>query len=156
MKFTFDYLREIKDKISHMTADFVKEYSFEIDGELGMPPIRDVIRYIVSLGETAGADDDLQERIMKYSVLHKKITMFLRGKPVGNPFVINSLIDPLDSFDTLRENPIGTMMLIQTCLAHVMSKSTPPLSESDPTPAAGAVKWAHGSPTRSSGTPGGT
>jgi hypothetical protein len=151
-KFTFDYLRSIKDRISGLTANFVKEYSFEIDGEMGLPPIRDVIRYITSLGES-GTDEDLQERIMKHSVLHKKVTMMLRGKPVGNPFVINTIGDPLDSFDTLRENPIGTLMLIQTCLAHVMAKSMPPLPESDPTPAA---KRTPGSVTRSSGTPGGT
>ncbi len=153
MKFTFEYLTEIKARVAKLSADFVKEYSFEIDGELGLPPIRDVIRYITSLGES-GADDDLQERIMKHSVLHKKVTMFLRGKPAGNPFVINSVADPIDNFDALRENPIGAMMLIQTCLAHVLSKSTPPLPENAPAPAAG-VTWRGGSPTRSPGTPGG-
>ena len=146
--FTLDYLTKVKERLSGVKSDFLKDYSIEIDGEMGMPPLLDIIRYLSEIANGETTNQKSKEMILKYAILGKKVTLFYKGALLG-AFTMNSMADPLESFDVLRKNPPALMLLMEITSSRMVEKSMPPQEGNGQPAAAGkdrpqSAKWLNG------------
>ena len=149
IKYTADFLAATRGRLNKSPRDFQKDYTFEIDGDMGMPPLLDVVRYLTEMAEKDGLSVESKERILRHAILGKRVTLTYRGKELG-AFTMNAMNDPLEAFDPLRNNPAAVMLLMEITSNRMVEKSLPP-QDSDPPMAAGTK----GSPQSSSAKPGG-
>jgi hypothetical protein len=150
-RFTIDFVFQVRKRLGSISRDFMKDFLIEIDGEFSMPPLLDVVRYLTEMGEGAMAAES-KAMVTKQAVLGKKVTISHRGRVLG-AFTMNSLTDPFDGYDVLRNNPAALMLLMEIATTKMVEKSLPPQVASDP-PVAAAEQG--GSQKSSGGTSAGS
>ncbi len=134
IKYTADFLAATRARLNKIPRDFQKEFAFEVDGDMGMPPLLDVVRYLTEMGERDGLSVESKEKILRHAILGRKVTIAYRGKDLGS-FTMNSMSDPLEAFDPLRNNPSAVLLLMEITSNRMVEKSLPP-QEGDPLAAA--------------------
>jgi hypothetical protein len=146
--FNSDFLAGVRRRLNDVPKNFLSGWKIEVDGDMNMPPVRDVVRYLTEMGN-GGLSDDSKEKILKSAILGKKVSLHYFDRDMGS-FVMNSMSDNFDNFDCLKNNPTALMLLYEITSAKMVEKSMPPQTRSDPQAAAGMP----GSQRSSSGRPG--
>lgn len=108
------------------------------------PPAIEIIRAI-----RAGYafDVELLDRLTKFCIMGKTVTIKADDKVIGSPFIINGLDAKWDAYDTFRAYPCLLQFLFSMAQDFIVKKSLPP-QRSTPGVAAGAA-----SPASGQGTP---
>ncbi len=136
-KYTVDFLSSIRERLSKVEKGFLKGYVIDIDGELAMPPLLDVVRY---MSEYGGDSKDLsvesKSQLVRQMIVGKSVEIFYKGKRLG-AFTMNSPKDLFDAYPVLAANPPALSLLMEICAMKMVEKWMPPKVESDP-PAAAA------------------
>ena len=155
MKLTAEYLDAFREKSKKVPKGYFKDYLIEVEGDFATLPILDVVRFLTELDD-GDLSVDSKDRILRASIMGKRVTVSYRGKVLETPFTMNKPIDPWESFPALAKNPTALIFMMELALAKMIEKSLPPLDESDPPGAAGTVTWRKGSPVQSEARSGGT
>jgi hypothetical protein len=99
------------------------------------PPAIEIIRAI-----RAGYsfDVELLDRLTKFCIMGKTVSLKADGKVMGAPFVVNSLEDTWDNYDVFRLYPCLLQFLFSMAQDFIVKKSLPPQRDT-PGVAAGAA-----------------
>ena len=151
-KFTSSFLESTRERVNKIDDDFLKGYVIDIDGDMAIPPLRDIVRYLTEYASgTLGYES--KESILKQAILGKKVTIHYKGRDMGS-FVMNNMSDPFDLFEPLKRNPTALMLLMELATSAMVGKSLPPQVESGQTVAAASTQ--KGSQESSNGKQGAT
>jgi hypothetical protein len=146
--FNSDFLSAVRKRLNEVPKNFQAGWKIEIEGEISMPPVRDVVRYLTEMGN-GGLSFESKDAILKTAILGKKVSLRYFDRDMGS-FVMNNLSDDFNNFEPIQKNPTALMLLYEITAAKMVEKSMPPQAKSDPQAAAVTV----GSQRLSSGKPG--
>jgi hypothetical protein len=106
-------------------ADWVKDYTVEVDPDFTLPPLMDIVRYLSEWGNNGGQfSAEAKEKILRIGIMGKPVTVFYKGEKLET-FTINNPTDLFDNFEVLKKNPPALMVLQQTACARMLEKSLP-------------------------------
>lgn len=146
MAYTIEYVKDVEDifkklnpekgKDSSLLAPFsVKVGMGEGNEEFNVPPVIEIVR---AIGE---GDISLStaERLARFCILNKQVTITYDGVTVGTTFILNGMDDMWDTVPTFKECPLALSYLFEMCTAFVLKKSLPPQKKPSPDAAAAAT-----------------
>jgi hypothetical protein len=87
------------------------------------PPAIEIIRAI-----RAGYsfDVELLDRLTKFCIMGKTVTVKADDKVIGTPFIVNGLEDNWDTYDVFRRYPCLLQFLFSMAQDYIVKKSLPP------------------------------
>jgi hypothetical protein len=122
MKYNGDYVHESFDTIKEQySPDYdAAVYTIEVDDVFKDPPILELCKFMQDT-----ADIELQDRMVRYCVLGRQVTVYLDGESVGS-FRRNGFDDAWEVCPVINEHPIAYKLLADIVVCYLLKKSTPP------------------------------
>lgn len=97
-------------------------FSVDVEGGFAKVPPLEIVR---CLEKGIGQDLDSMERVARYCLLGRKVTVYYGGEVIGSPFQMNGLNDDWGAFDVFEESPLALQYIFSLCMAHIIKKSVP-------------------------------
>ena len=98
------------------------KYTIDVEGGFGKIPPLEIVR---ALDRGISQDIETTERIARYCIIGRRVTVYYGGEAVGSPFVMNGMSDDWGAFDVFEESPLALQYLFSLCMAYMLKKSTP-------------------------------
>lgn len=137
-KYTYGFLSQISARAKGTSESFIKDYEVEVDGGFAEPPLLECARALTdAAGQGGEASVDTKDKILRYSIFQRMVTIRFRGKELGK-MQMNSMTDQWDNFPVLKGNASLLMLLQGLSYMAMVEKSLPP-SEGDQPVAARAT-----------------
>jgi hypothetical protein len=149
MVYSDTYIKAVNKKVKAAENDFTRNFEFTVDGGFNQPPMLEIVRAMdVATLMKGNMDVESKDRLLRYSIVGKKVDVAYKGKPLGS-FVMNNLTDAWEVFPVLQQNPVALRKLMEMAVEWMMEKSLPPQISGDPsTAAAEATNESNGSPAK--------
>ena len=121
-KYNGDYVQQSFEFIREQYApDYdAAVYTIDVDELFKDPPILELCKFMQDT-----ADIDAQDRMVRYCILGRQVTVYLDGESVGS-FRRNGFDDSWDAIPVINEHPIAYKLLADIVVCHLLKKSTPP------------------------------
>ena len=130
-------LKDIADMEACLAdIDKIQPYSIDVKDGLGEVPPLEVVR---AIRNGTDFDVDTLDRITRYMLMNKVVSVKSGDRVLGKPFVVNSLTAPWESYDVFKEFPSALEFIFNVCQSALIKKSMPPLKDT-PGAAAGTDK----------------
>ena len=111
------YSDQILDEL--IAGEFKRpEYLFDIQPDFGRVPVLDVIRFVSDFNNR-----ELQDKITRYCIKEKVVTLKVDGAQVGSGFQMTDMNAPWDLFPEFQEHPLALEVLFEICGARVLKNS---------------------------------
>jgi hypothetical protein len=101
-----------------------KKLSLEITPGFAEIPVIELVR---GIREGLYISLETVDRLTRFAILKKTVTIFADGEAVGSPFSTSSIEDPWEQFDVFKKCPVALQFLFSVCEDHILKKSLPPL-----------------------------
>ena len=122
MKYDSSYIETAVESFAEQfNKDYEQaEYTIEIDQTFKDPPIVQLCKFMQDT-----ADLEMQDKMIRYCVLDRQVTVYLDGVNVGG-FRMNGLADAWEVIPVINEHPKAYKMLADIVTGYLAKKFTLP------------------------------